>query len=116
MSVGSPQGWQPICEEDLADRWRIYYPGYQLLGFQDMAQSGTTRLETSVPESLTSCVDHAELIDEVSGRRINARCTWKDQVMEVSPQEELAPDGVYWLVLENDQGQGGIGVLNAVGD
>jgi carboxyl-terminal processing protease len=120
VSVGSAQGWLPMSEEDVAEGWRVYFPGYQLLGFQYIPQTGSSLVQTSLIEGLRQRTGQAELvaelIDETNGQRIQARCSFNDQGLEVSPQENLKPDRTYWLVFVNgDDSQGSIAVLNTHG-
>jgi hypothetical protein len=117
ISIGSVDGWQPISDKTLADKWPLYFPGYQLLTVQDMTQTGTTVAPVFLPQIL-QLSEETELIEVVSGRRISVACRQTDQGLEITPQETLPAFQTYWLVITNETvgDDGVIAVFHTVED
>lgn len=104
LEKGSSTGWHTITDQEKADRYPLYYPGYQKISeLSDIPldKKFTVHFAGHIDwQSVTN--DTLELINSLTGERIPT--TFEPQGssdVRVIPTSELKPDTTYWIVIHS---------------
>jgi len=112
IDVGTADGWRAIPEEYLKERWRIYYPGYTVLTQQIIASQGSSTIKAILSSDLQGRLAQAQLIDALSGQRIQCAVEPASGGFKMTPSGKLAARHEYWLVIPGSDGKtGGIAIV-----
>jgi len=102
MMSGGKKGWERFPEEYLAERYKLYYPGYAEAGKLSAVPLNKQFTVTFTREMDWKSVtpESIELINTGNGERV--KCTFvfsNGNSMRVNPQTLLKTNTTYWLVV-----------------
>ncbi|HHV64375.1 MAG TPA: PDZ domain-containing protein [Peptococcaceae bacterium] len=102
LRLGGKDGWETIPKDYLKNLWELYYQGYIEAGNlpEIPLDKVFTLTFTKDMDWRSVSADKIELINSVTGERIDTKLTFVDKrVMTVTPKAKLQADTEYWLVI-----------------
>lgn len=101
----SNHSWQPANQEDLSQRWSLFYPGYANLGtLKAIPLDKKFTVHFSSPINMSTVnAQNVELINANSGQRVPVSFhPLSTTDLQVIPQESLQAGTEYWLAVHPD--------------